>query len=259
MFRKPDGFHPSKGLSGNSVALWHSHGYFFEMTLDRWEFQRAKLFGTVEDISVMAYVVPYLARMLENAGAAVWLPRERDTRTSEVIVDNDWSSGNSELFLTPDPEIERIKEGFLLTDTLFPGYNPFTHGTSLRIRRDSATYIPDIPEKGSYAVYISYPLRPDNCEAVRYIVNHTGGKTEFVVNQTIGGETWIYLGTFLFNEGKSASNGSVTVRQEGDNGGFIALDAVKFGGGMGNVARKPSAEIIKNQQSAAEKASGTSN
>ena len=225
------------------------------MTLDRWEFQRAKLFGTVEDISVMAYVVPYLSLMLENAGAAIWLPRERDIQTNEVIVDNDWSSGNSELFLTPDPEIERIKEGFLLTDTLFPGYNPFTHGTSLRVRRDSAIYIPDIPEKGSYAVYISYPLRPDNCEAAKYIVNHTGGKTEFVVNQTIGGETWIYLGSFLFDRGKNVSRGSVVVKSQNDIG-LIALDAVKFGGGMGNVARKPSAEIIKNQQSAAEKASG---
>ncbi len=251
-----DRFYPEKGLSGNSIALWHSHGYFFEMTLDRWEYQRAKLFGTVEDIYVMGYVVPYLTPMLENAGASVWLPRERDTRTDEVIVDNDWSSGNSELFLMPDPDIERIKEGFLLTDTLFPGYNPFRHGTALRIKRDSAVYIPDMPEKGSYAVYISYPLLPDNSRAVRYKINHTGGSTEFIVDQTIGGETWMYLGTFLFNKGKNALSGSVTIQGEGETGGFTVLDAVKFGGGMGNVARRPSAEIIKNQQSAIEKESG---
>ncbi len=256
LVRNPDRIYPGRGLSGNSIALWHSHGYFFEMTLDRWEYQRAKLFGTVEDISVMGYVVPYLVQMLENAGAAVWLPRERDTRTDEVIIDNDWSSGNSELFLLPDPDIERIKEGFLLTDTLFPGFNPFRHGTALRIKRDSAVYIPEIPEKGSYTVYISYPLLPDNCKAVRYTVNHTGGSTDFIVDQTIGGETWIYLGTFLFNEGKNALTGSVTVKGEGDTGGLTALDAVKFGGGMGNVARRPSADIIKNQQSAVEKASG---
>jgi len=249
--------YPGKGLTGNSIALWHSHGYFFEMTLDRWEYQRAKLFGTVEDVSVMGYVVQYLVPMLEKAGASVWLPRERDTQPDEIIVDNDWSTDNSELFLLPDPEIERIKEGFLLTDTLFPGYNPFRHGTSLRIKRDSAVYIPDIPEKGSYAVYISYPLLPDNCKSVKYTVNHTGGSTGFIVDQTMGGETWMYLGRFRFDKGKNSLNGSVTVKAEGTDGAKATLDAMKFGGGMGNVARRPSAEIIKNRQSAAEKASGS--
>jgi len=71
--RRLDEFYPEKGLYGNSVALWNSHGYYFEMTLDSWEWQRAKLFGTVEDISVMGYVVPYLTKMLENAGAIVYI------------------------------------------------------------------------------------------------------------------------------------------------------------------------------------------
>ncbi|HBE42147.1 MAG TPA: hypothetical protein DDW27_13240 [Bacteroidales bacterium] len=257
LIRKEDRIYPEKGLSGNSIALWHSHGYYFEMNLDRWEYQRAKLFGTVEDISIMGYVVPYLTRMLENAGATVFLPRERDIQKNEVIVDNDWSTGSSELFLMPDPEIERIREGFLLTDTLFPGHNPFRQGTSLRIKRDSAVYIPEIPEKGYYAVYVSYPLMSDNCRSVKYIVNHTGGSTDFIADQTIGGETWIYLGTFLFDKGKDITRGSVTVRAGGKSTGYIALDAVKFGGGMGNVARKPSAEIINNQQSAIVKVSGS--
>ena len=257
LVRNTDRFYPGKGLTGNSIALWHSHGYYFEMNLDRWEYQRAKLFGTVEDISVMGYVMPYLTRMLENAGATVFLPRERDVQINEVMVDNDRSTGRSELFLTPDPETERVKEGFLLTDTLFAGYNPFRHGTSLRIKRDSAVFVPDIPEKGYYAVYISYPLMADNCKSVRYTVNHAGGSTRFIVNQTIGGETWIWLGTFLFEKGKDITEGSVTVKREGSETGPIALDAVKFGGGMGNVARRPSAEIIKNQQSAAEKISGS--
>ncbi len=257
LVRNIDRLYPGKGLSGNTIALWHSHGYYFEMSLDRWEYQRAKLFGTVEDISVMGYVIPYLTKMLENAGALVFLPRERDVQINEVIVDNDWSTGKSELFLMPDPAIERIKEGFLLTDTLFTGLNPFRKGTSLRIRNDSAIYIPDIPEKGSYSVYISYPLIEDNCSSVRYTVNHSGGSTRFIVDQTIGGETWIWLGSFVFEKGKNIDRGSVTVKREGNGNGMIALDAVRFGGGMGNVARRPSEEIIKNQQSAQDKGSGT--
>ena len=240
---------PAKGMAGNSIALWHSHGYYFEMNLDRWEWQRARLFGTVEDISVMGYVQPYLTKMLENSGANVFLPRERDVQTHEIIVDNDKSTGTSEVVLHLNDNVRKISEGFLLTDTLFPGYNPFKHGTSLQIYNDSATYIPEIPEKGFYAVYISYPARADNNRKVKYSVSHTGGKTEFIVNQTIGGETWIYLGTFQFNPGKNINTGSVKIQGLRNDSGYIALDAIRFGGGMGNVARRPSPQIIKNQQS----------
>lgn len=255
LVRKTEGNDPSKGLFGNSIALWHSHGYYFEMALDRWEWQRAKLFGTVEDISIMGYVVPYLTKMLENAGANVFLPRERDFQTREIIVDNDRSSKGSEFVIHSGNNIQKVQKGFLLADTLFPGYNPFKSGTSLRIVNDSATFIPEIPQNGDYAVYISYPLFKDNSKKVRYIVSHTGGKTEFTVDQTMGGETWIYLGTFNFNSGVNVSTGSVTVKGADNINGFIALDAVRFGGGMGNVARRPSAEIVKNQQSLNEKIS----
>jgi len=251
---RKDMIYPALGLSGNSIALWHSHGYYFEMTLDRWEWQRAKLFSTVEDIEVMGYVVPYLTRMLENAGATVWIPRERDIQTNEVIVDNDRSTGVSEFITKADTSLVVKEKGFILTDTLFTGYNPFKHGTSLRIAGDSAVYIPEIPAKGYYAVYISYPLFKDNSSEVNYSVYHTGGRTEFIVDQTIGGETWVYLGTFHFNAGKSRYNGSVTVKSN-DEDKYLALDAMRFGGGMGNVARRPSSEIIRNQLSRNENAS----
>jgi hypothetical protein len=241
---------PGKGLTGNSIALWHSHGYYFEMKLDRWEWQRARLFGTVEDISVMGYVQPYLTKMLEKAGANVFLPRERDTQIHEVIVDNDKSTGSSEVVLHLNNNVQKIGEGFFLTDTLFTGVNPFKKGTSLRMLNDTAVYIPEIPADGDYAVYVSYPGRSDNSNSVKYTVNHTGGKTSFIVNQTIGGETWIYLGTFRFGSGKDAGTGSVMVSDAGNGNGYVGLDAVRFGGGTGNVARRPSAEITKNQQSA---------
>jgi hypothetical protein len=251
LVQKMNSSKPDKGLQGNAIALWHSHGYYFEMNLDRWEWQRARLFGTVEDNSVMGYVLPYLTRMLENSGANVFLPRERDVQTSEIIVDNDRSTTGSEVVLHVNSNIQKINEGFLLTDTLFPGINPFRKGTSLRMVNDTAFYIPKIPAEGEYAVYISYPRRADNTESAIYSVSHSGGTTEFRVNQTIGGETWVYLGTFLFKAGKNRATGSVKVH--GDENHYVALDAVRFGGGMGNVARRPSTEIIGNQRSVNEK------
>ncbi|MFO7840896.1 MAG: hypothetical protein R6V48_01865, partial [Fidelibacterota bacterium] len=80
---------PSKGLNGRTIALWNSHGWYYENSLDRWEWQRARNFQIVEDIFPTAYVLKYLVPMLENAGANTFLPHERDINTNEVIVDND--------------------------------------------------------------------------------------------------------------------------------------------------------------------------
>lgn len=170
---------PADGLAGNSIALWNSHGYYYEMSLDRWEFQRAKLFGTVEDVSITGYVLSYLAPMLERAGANVFIPRERDIQTNEVVVDNDRSSDSSMFRLFSGKSASILQKGFLLTDTVFTGFNPFRNGTSLRVIDDTAVYIPDIPEKGDYAVYVSYPLFRDNTEEALYTVFHTGGETGF--------------------------------------------------------------------------------
>ena len=48
-----------------------------------------RVFQTVEDLFTQSYVLPYLVPMLENAGANVLVPRERDTQVAEVIIDND--------------------------------------------------------------------------------------------------------------------------------------------------------------------------
>ena len=82
---------PTNGLSNRHIAMWQSHGFYYESKLTRWEWQRARIFQTVEDLYTQSYVLPFLVPMLENAGANVLLPRERDCNTQEVIVDNDGS------------------------------------------------------------------------------------------------------------------------------------------------------------------------
>lgn len=233
-----------EGLDGRYIALWHSHGYYFDMPLDRWEWQRAKLFGTVEDLSVMAYVIPYLTPMLENSGATVFLPRERDVQLNEVIVDNDRSTGRSEFVLHTSGSAVDAGSGFLLKDTLFTGENPFLMGTSLSIGDGSAHYIPEIPQKGYYGVTVSYPRLNGKPGKVLIRVMHTGGETDFIVDQAMGGGTWLWLGSFMFNEGIDHARGSVTIT--GYDGAPAAVDAVRFGGGMGNVARRPASSLISN-------------
>jgi hypothetical protein len=249
---------PTSGLYNNIVAVWDSHGWYYESKLDRWEWQRARLFGTVEDMSTMSFVLPYLVPMLENSGANVFLPRERDWQSQEVIVDNDRSTSDSELIIPDEIKSDPLQKGFLLKDTLFSEDNPFQMGTSLRFQsiNDNTkhiNYIPSFSKKGRYSVSISYQSNKASSSKVKYTVYHTGGKTDFEVNQKIGGGTWIYLGTFNFDSGKNPEIGMVTVNCHSEQSGLISADAVKFGGGMGNIARRPAVEMIQNKKYLAEK------
>ena len=227
---------PSSGLYNNNFAIWDSHGWYYESKLDRWEWQRARLFGTVEDMSPMSFVLPYLVPMLENSGASVFLPRERDWQLLEVVVDNDKSTQGSELIIPKNITVETAPKGFLLKDTLFSKENPFQMGSSLRFKSSTDNeqvirYIPSFSAKGRYAVYVSYQSDASGLADVKYSVYHNGGKTDFLVNQKIGGGTWIYLGTFDFKAGKDATVGMVSISNSNKQAGTISTDAVKFGGG----------------------------
>ncbi len=234
---------PTRGLQGRYIGLWHSHGWYYNNELDRWEWQRPRLFMTVEDLIPMSFTIPYLIPMLENAGATVFVPRERDLQTNEVVVDNDsLRSGYREIVPKGSSWQPAEGPGFAVGHPPYgPGVNPFQLGTARMIRADvnaAAEYVPAIPQAGSYAVYVSYASTDSSTTRARYRVRHLGGSTEFLVNQKIGGGTWIYLGTFRFRAGAHSESGSVLLSSPGDEPGtWITADAVRFGGGMGVVAR----------------------
>lgn len=48
---------------------------------------------------------------------------------------------------------------------------------------------------------MTYQTLPGSVSDAKYLVFHKGGVTEFLVNQQIGGGTWVYLGTFEFDKG----------------------------------------------------------
>lgn len=79
----------SEGLNGRHLSIWASHGRYFDISKQLWKWQRPNLFGTTEDLFTQTIVIPYLFPMLENAGAVVVSPRERDWQKNEIIVDND--------------------------------------------------------------------------------------------------------------------------------------------------------------------------
>jgi len=244
-------WHPENGLYNRNIAIWHSHGWYYNNKKNRWEWQRPRLFQTVEDLLPMSFIIPFIVPMLENAGANVFLPRERDIQTNEVIVDNDSLSCKDsyiEIF-SDSSNIWHTGEssGFAPGNQPYTiGVNPFKLGTYRFIDSDtiesaSVEWIPEIPETGYYAVYISYFHDENNVTDAHYTIYHTAGKTEFQVNQQIGGNTWIYLGEFKFRAGKNPDIGKVVLSNKSSEvGKIVTADAVRFGGGMGNVERNRS-------------------
>ena len=253
---RTDGQAFAKGLTGRNIALWQSHGRYFEEKTDRWEWQRAPMLHTVEDMYTQSYVLPFLIPMLGNAGAYVVTPRERDPQTMEVVADNApaFEEGRGE-----GVRIEgRYSEtgswsdagvGFADARATYSGLdNPFRMGTArqadCRVRQRAqaarACWTPDLPERGEYAVYVSYKTLPHSTPCARYTVRHLGGESEFIVNQRMGGGTWIYLGTFEFDKGTDGCvilDNSVPKGYNVPGNAVITADAVRFGGGMGKIAR----------------------
>ena len=237
----------SLGLSNRHIALWASHGRYYDQKKGFWKWQRPNLFCTTEDLFTQTIVVPYLIPMLENAGATVFTPRERDWQTKEIIVDNDkgvsaegsWYGEHTE----KEPWTDTGERGFgFRNGILRDGENPFTMGTARMIRttkkEDKAIAIwqPNFTEEGRYAVYVSYQTMPKSVDDAHYIVRHKGQETHFIVNQKMGGGTWVYLGTFDFDKGENPFN-CVALTNQSKRKGVVTADAVRFGGGMGNIER----------------------
>lgn len=241
----------TRGLEGRHIALWQSHGKYYINDKDKWGWQRPRLFCTTEDQFTQSFILPYLLPMLENAGANVFTPRERDTQKQEVIVDNDGSlsghGGQGSLYLDVKSRKARweqtFRPGFAQRKRIYQdNENPFLSGTARFAKTEKkkdkafAEWVPDIPETGEYAVYVSYQTLPGSVSDAKYLVFHNGGVTEFKVNQQIGGGTWVYLGTFTFDKGRN-DYGMVVLSNESKEKGVVCADAVRFGGGMGNISR----------------------
>ena len=241
----------NKGLSGRHIALWQSHGRYYEAKTERWEWQRAATHRTVEDLYTQSYVLPFLMPMLENAGAVVMTPRERDIQSWEIICDNDPSftgrrTGKTRLTgrYKETGEWSEIAPGFADTKAVWREYeNPFLEGTARMCETSTekdpeqkafANWYPNFPEGGEYAVYVSYRSFANSTTDAVYTVHHLGGESVFHVNQQMGGGTWVYLGTFPFAKGM---DGFVRLSNQSTSAGVISADAVKFGGGMGKVER----------------------
>jgi N-acetylmuramoyl-L-alanine amidase len=214
-------------LSGASIFVSPGHGWYYH-PVNGWLTQRGNSHGVVEDHSNAEAVIQYLLPYLENAGARVYVARERDMQTNMVIV-TPGGPGHSEKGEWDSVEVEGT-----------------WNNTPLRFIRAvsgpetaSATYTPDIPEEGFYAVYAWFREHPKRRTATdaRFVINHTGGTTVWQQDLNRDGHTWKYLGTYWFEKGVSDVRGSVVVANQSANGGeMIVAPTLRFGGGVGDMS-----------------------
>lgn len=236
----------SRGLQGRHLFIWPSHGRYYKN--GGWQWQRPYLFCTTEDLFTQSFVYPFLFPMLEKAGAVVYSPRERDTQTAEAVVDNDTPARQGTYAETnaDDAVWSASGEGFgfkppygLMNDSLRPfasGTYRYATATQRHTRLATTTWTPRIPKAGRYAVYVSYASRPNSVPDARYTIFHKGGRTSVQVNQQMGGSTWVYVGTYEFDEGET-SNGRVVLSNQSNYRGIVTADGVRFGGGVGQTER----------------------
>ena len=259
---------PTNGLQNRHIALWQSHGFYYEPKLDRWEWQRARCLQTVEDLYTQSFVLPYLVPMLENAGANVLIPRERDCQTAEIIIDNDGCLNTRSIYtekVTDKPWMQGVGKGFAHLRPLYTDFeNPFKEGTFRTIetikkgKESVAEWIPEIPRDGQYAVYVSYHTVPNSSDDALYTVHHKGGASRFKVNQQMGGGTWIYLGTFGFDAEQDNAYKVTLSNRSAKAGQTVTADAIKIGGGMGNIARRISEEGATDNLKSSDKTANSS-
>ncbi len=222
--------HSSGSLSGKTVWLSPGHGWLYYTSTGGFTTQRGETNDMVEDFGSVEGINYYLLNYLINAGANVWMVRERDVNENEVIVDNS------------EPG---YAETGTWTTTSNTGYDPATGqvngangyryaSTTTGGATSTATWTPTIPAKGWYWVSVLYKAFSDRTSDARYEVTHAGGTTTVSINQEVHGETWVYLGRFYFEAG--AAGNVKLINSSADGSQVVIADAVRFGGGNNGAA-----------------------
>ena len=227
-------------LTGKTVYLSAGHGWTWRSASDAWSTQRGNTWDIVEDLVSAEAVNQYLVNYLTNAGAMVFTVRERDLQPQMVIVD-DGAAGYTE---TGPTFRASTQPGFGGPPPPYTAAaNPMRAGQN-RVFDATATptsfarWVPMLATAGEYVVYVSYAAFSDRAPDAHYVVRHPGGETHFRIDQRRHGQTWVPLGRFYFEGGGDAARGAVELRSDSERpGAILSADAVRFGGGMGDIVR----------------------
>ena len=209
-------------LAGKTIYVSAGHGWYWNAGFEEWLTQRPVWENLVEDFNNAEVVNQYLLPYLYNAGADVWTVRERDLNTQEITVTAD------------SPAFVQVGEWLAPTETITGSslIFPWHYAPASATATVTATWTFTPAETARYAVYVWYAQGPDRAPDARYRIAHAGGVTERLVDQTVHGWTWRYLGTFPFHADQPASVSLTNVSDVPDR--IVTAGAVRIGGGMGS-------------------------
>jgi hypothetical protein len=224
----------SGSLSGKAVYMSQCHGWKWYDSLNNFSTQRGNLYDTVEDFHNPEGADQYLIRYLENAGARVYTVRDRDLNPAQDIVD-DGEQGYAE---SGAGFVDGVS-GWGRGAPWAYGSTPFTTGGTRDFPADGgavATWKPAVPEDGQYAVYVSWDSDAANAPDAHYRITGPAAVIDRYFDQRVHGSTWQYVETLWLPAGV----GGLTVELVGDSataGATLSADAVRIGGGIGDVSR----------------------
>jgi N-acetylmuramoyl-L-alanine amidase len=244
--------HGGAPLAGKVVYFSPGHGFYWSdpSVLGRWATQRGVTHGVVEDFVNAEAVAHYLVPLLLNAGATVFTVRETDMQPHRVVVDAEAGGSTAtegggiyeEFGAWQDSTVAGYRAGL---GPIADASNPHARGKNRVAATTSgpgapeARFTPKIPADGQYAVYITYSQDASRARDAHYLVRHAGGESHVRVNQERHGATWVLLGSWRFRSGQDAAVGSVSLIADSklEPGDFVSADAVRFGGGLGEIVR----------------------
>lgn len=222
------GTNQSGGLAGKTVFVSAGHGWYWHSTLGYYKTQRPVYplspypagEGIVEDFNNAELVNQYLLKYLWNSGADAWTVRERDLNTNMLIIDNAsagfstqgaWASGSG-------------------------GQGGTYHYAAINSTPTAtATWTFTPATTAAYAVYVWFPnVTTTRTLEAHYTIDHAGGTTPITLTQTRDGNNWRFIGDFPFYAGQT---GRVRLtNQSAATGAIVLADAVRVGGGRGDVS-----------------------
>jgi N-acetylmuramoyl-L-alanine amidase/Fe-S cluster assembly iron-binding protein IscA len=223
----PDSILP---LSGATACLTYSGGnggtagiqYSGSYKVVNWGFPFETITSETTRSDVAEDVMNFFT--LGTAGSSTSLLEARDASgnlTSDVIYKETGGWANS--------SAKSAASGLMGSGSRFVAYSAAKTVGNVEV-------IPNIPQDGFYEVFVTWGSS-SNAEHVGYTVNHTGGSTTTYLDQdeSSNDNVWHSLGTYDFDAGQSAANGSLVIDAStstgpvtGFNGGRVYADGFKF-------------------------------
>lgn len=219
---------PNGALSGRIVFAGARHGWVYDPS--SWRLCRPVYAGINEDCGNVDQMTLF-AFYCFNAGATVVPLRPVGFQTNEVVLDNT-SAGVTFAGTWFTNTTNAVYYGN-------PGADRFCFAPIAATETATATYTPTIPLAGFYPVY-TWVAHGEDRTSQLYRIRHTGGEATVRVPHYMVGNGWVYLGTYYFDAGSNSASGAVVISDLQPSpvmGSLVVADAIRFGNGMGTIAR----------------------